>query len=758
MNYRDTKPGRLKRPQTYLYRPAYIAWGLLGLASLTSLPPAHAATSNEFTVNTSTMGKQNNSSVDGNANGDFVVVWADNRDEFSTNICAQRFNADGGAKGSEILVHSIDSYEEIATDVAVDDSGNFVVIWDVDDSTGNTFVRRFNANGAALAPTSTITDTSKSESQSIDMDDNGNFVIAWERYENDEYYSDAQIIAQRFDAEGVAQGDAIEVTTLVDAGTSYSPDVAMNSSGEFIIAYDQYFGPNVVDADNVLVQRFDASGARVGSPLQADQSATELYSPAASLNDKGNIVVVWDDYTDNEDNIRGRELRADGTPTGDEFLIDDVTEGYPIWPEVALNDNNQYVVIWTVPNDDNEMMPVLGKRFLFGQSSSEDTQFQINGYGAGAYSSSVAVANNGTFLVAWENFDVYTDESDIHGRLLEFAPPVNSNTPPVANNDTDTVLEDSGATTINVLTNDTDADSDTLTLLSATGGTQGGVVDGAPGGTTLTYTPPANFFGTDTFTYTVQDGKGGTNTATVTVTVLPVNDAPSFALGANQTVSEDEGTQTVSGFATNISPGAANESNQRLTFIVTNDNNALFAVQPAIDANGTLTYTLAPNKTGIATIMVVLRDNGGMENGGKNTSPAQTFTIMVAKDNSKGDQVSGSGKLPALHQTTKGASFNFDLKRNKKGDIQGQVEVDDLPGNRKFKSTGITKMVIYGTQSHIEGVGTIKGVGNFTFTLDVNDLDKSNTRHDTFNLQMSNSMSLSSTIASGDIKVKPREG
>jgi YVTN family beta-propeller protein/VCBS repeat-containing protein len=42
----------------------------------------------------------------------------------------------------------------------------------------------------------------------------------------------------------------------------------------------------------------------------------------------------------------------------------------------------------------------------------------------------------------------------------------------------------------------------------------------------FTYTPNANFNGTDSFNYTVSDGKGGTDTATATVTITPVNDAP----------------------------------------------------------------------------------------------------------------------------------------------------------------------------------------------------------------------------------------
>ncbi len=72
------------------------------------------------------------------------------------------------------------------------------------------------------------------------------------------------------------------------------------------------------------------------------------------------------------------------------------------------------------------------------------------------------------------------------------------------------------------------------------------------------------------------------------MTVNAANDAPSFTKGLDQTVNEDSGLHTVSGWATAISKGPADESTQAVDFIVTNDNNALFSVQPAVSADGTL--------------------------------------------------------------------------------------------------------------------------------------------------------------------------
>ncbi|MBL9130646.1 MAG: choice-of-anchor D domain-containing protein, partial [Verrucomicrobiaceae bacterium] len=87
------------------------------------------------------------------------------------------------------------------------------------------------------------------------------------------------------------------------------------------------------------------------------------------------------------------------------------------------------------------------------------------------------------------------------------------------------------------------------------------------------------------------------------------------------------GSQSISSFATNISAGPANESTQTVSFNVTNSNNALFSVQPAISSTGTLTFT--PAAIGTATVTVIAQDNGGTANGGIDSSAAKTFTITL---------------------------------------------------------------------------------------------------------------------------------
>jgi hypothetical protein len=66
---------------------------------------------------------------------------------------------------------------------------------------------------------------------------------------------------------------------------------------------------------------------------------------------------------------------------------------------------------------------------------------------------------------------------------------------------------------------------------------------------------------------------------------------------------------------------------------VTNDNGALFSIQPAVSPNGTLTFTSATNANGTAHVTVVLHDDGGTANGGVDTSAPSMFTITVTPVN-----------------------------------------------------------------------------------------------------------------------------
>jgi VCBS repeat-containing protein len=106
------------------------------------------------------------------------------------------------------------------------------------------------------------------------------------------------------------------------------------------------------------------------------------------------------------------------------------------------------------------------------------------------------------------------------------------NDPPVPDDQSVTTDED---TPLPITLTASDADGDTLTFAVVTPPANGEIDGVAPN---LEYTPDPNFFGADTFTFSVSDGEA-TITGTVDITVNPVNDAP---VGQNQAIVTDEDT------------------------------------------------------------------------------------------------------------------------------------------------------------------------------------------------------------------------
>lgn len=156
----------------------------------------------------------------------------------------------------------------------------------------------------------------------------------------------------------------------------------------------------------------------------------------------------------------------------------------------------------------------------------------------------------------------------------------------------------------------------------------------------LTYKPNANFADDDSLAIKINNGVDGDVVLDppVVLDLVAVNDAPTFAIPSSLLVAAvgADLEKEITNFATLIKPGpdaATDEAGQSVSFIVTTNNDGLFAVLPTIDAAGTLRFTLAaaqaPDTNASAVITVRAHDNGGIANGGTDTSSAQSVTLTA---------------------------------------------------------------------------------------------------------------------------------
>jgi len=119
-------------------------------------------------------------------------------------------------------------------DVAMDDNGNFAIVWMQDRSSNAIMARLYNADGTARTDpfeVSTIGFSSLTR-PSIAMDWSGGFVVAWDGDPKLARLDDIHGRCYTFDA--VAAGEQFVVNTTL-TGTQQNPRVAMNDQGEFVI-------------------------------------------------------------------------------------------------------------------------------------------------------------------------------------------------------------------------------------------------------------------------------------------------------------------------------------------------------------------------------------------------------------------------------------------------------------------------------------------------------------------------------------------
>lgn len=175
---------------------------------------------------------------------------------------------------------------------------------------------------------------------------------------------------------------------------------------------------------------------------------------------------------------------------------------------------------------------------------------------------------------------------------------VTPNTPPTASNLSLSTAEDT-AKTITLI--GSDADGDTLTYALVSPPTKGTVTIS---GNQATYTPATNFNGSDSFRYSVSDGKGGVATATVNVTVTAVNDPP---VAVADQVSTPAGRPVL----VNLVANDTDPEGDRLTMTSVGQGAngtasilvgaALYTPKPGFVGTDSFTYTVSDGKGGIST-------------------------------------------------------------------------------------------------------------------------------------------------------------
>jgi hypothetical protein len=380
----------------------------------------------EFQVNQTTTGNQRKPSIGADAKGNFVISWdSEFFDGDGQGVVARQFKANGKATSNEIPINTYTTRSQRNAEIGVDARGNFVVTWvsDVGNVDQEIAARRFAADGnyldlADILPVNTYT-TKRQSSTQVAMTGEGDFVITWDSEEQDG--SKRGIYAQRFNADGVRQGDEIAVNTTTE-GDQSSPRIAIHENGSFIITWT---GENE-SRTNVYAQRFNANGKPQGQEFQINdrnQGYKDLNDIATTAD--GNFIVTWHGDSQSKDetyDIFAQIFKPNGTPLTRELVVNSFQSGDQENSAVAVDRQGNFVIAWESNGQSrDETYDVYARRFD-ANGKPVGREFRLNTFSKNdQHSPSIAMQPQGDFVVTWLSDGQDGDGLGIFAQRFELA-------------------------------------------------------------------------------------------------------------------------------------------------------------------------------------------------------------------------------------------------------------------------------------------------------------------------------------------------
>ena len=290
-------------------------------------------------------------------NGEFMVAW-----NGPNGIQAQVYSIDGMPVGSTSTVLAFNSKTTgDVSGVAADATGDFVVVYSAatlgrfGPSTPTVYAQRYTASGAKNGREIKVaTPQLSTEFRGVAMDGAGDFVVAWnDAVSGRQTTSTTYLYAQEYTASGSKLGSQIIVASSTTAsGMPLVPSVAMNATGQFVVAYQPY------GTGQGVAQVYNANGTRAGAAVTFTNNEQGGDPAAVAMDSAGDIMFSWTStsladsngpghsspYSRNQ--VRMAWLQAGASAVTDETIVNTTTQGSHQLPGVAAIGNNTFMVAW----------------------------------------------------------------------------------------------------------------------------------------------------------------------------------------------------------------------------------------------------------------------------------------------------------------------------------------------------------------------------------------------------------------------------
>ncbi|HVT36654.1 MAG TPA: hypothetical protein VHE37_13780, partial [Nevskiaceae bacterium] len=304
--------------------------------------------------------------------------------------------------------------------VARNAAGNMVVVWDSvgqDGSLSGIYGQRFAGGSAVGAEFQVNTYTRNKQNQpAVSMDAAGNFVVVWRSSgQNRSAGLDGGVImGQRFAADGTRQGAEFQIGDNMDYDSQADPAVAMNDSGQFVVAYSNRFllslaadlELNAYETRYIQARAYNADGSPVGDATLVYTNVSVQRAPVVGIDQSGNVTVAWLNDSaasagNNVINPRGiymQRYSAQMLPSGLPTQVSD-SAGASDRPTMAMNAAGQFIIAWERAVDQAELDGIYA-RIYDASGTATGAQFQVSSAASGFFErASVGIDGSGNYAV-----------------------------------------------------------------------------------------------------------------------------------------------------------------------------------------------------------------------------------------------------------------------------------------------------------------------------------------------------------------------
>ena len=340
--------------------------------------------------------------IDGSGNA--IVLWQ-RHDSVRYTILASRYDAGSGTWGAAMPVMSeLGSAYGPNHNIAFDNSGNAIAVWSQSDGVRySIWANRYSATSGTWG-TAALIETDNTApfgafAPEIAIDPDGNGIAVWFQHDG----TRNNIWANRYSAASATWGAAVLIETD-NAGTAKNPEIAMDHSGNAIVVWYQSDGTRY----NILANRYSTSSAAWGTAQLIETNdagaGAYAYSPQIAMDGSGNALVVWYQYDSSmHNNIWANRYSTPSGTWGTAQLIETDNAGGAYNPQIAMDGNGNALAVWA--QSDGTRNNISANRFNTASGTWGVVQLIGTDIARNAYPPRIAMDNSGNAVAVWFQYD-----------------------------------------------------------------------------------------------------------------------------------------------------------------------------------------------------------------------------------------------------------------------------------------------------------------------------------------------------------------